>query len=66
MKKLTVLGNYRNDARGLVYTKGETFEADDDLIKFLMADSPGCFAVAAKAVEAPPADKMLRTPDKAK
>lgn len=41
--KLDVLSDYRNDARGLAYKKGETIEVDVPLAAYLMADSPGTF-----------------------
>ena len=67
MTRLRAVGRYRNDARGLVFAKDDTFEADAELARFLLADAPGCFEeVAAKAVTAPPADKAVRAPDKAK
>ena len=67
MTPLRAVGRYRNDVRGLVFVKGDTFEADHDLLRFLMSDAPECFEeVTAKAVSAPPADKAMRAPDKAK
>ena len=42
--KLDVLSDYRNDARGLVYRKGEIIEVDVATAAFLLVDSPGSFA----------------------
>lgn len=69
-RKLITLGAYDNAPRGLHYQPGQEFEADDALYLFLMADAPGCFEpaedrpapVATAALDAPPADKMLRAP----
>lgn len=70
-KKLRANADYENGPRKLHYRRGEEFEASDDLMLFLMADAPGCFEVVtplapveppAKALDAPPNDKMLRKP----
>jgi len=74
-KKLKALEEYRGGAqRNLYFAAGQEFEADDDLYLFLMADAPGSFAdvvddkvkghppAEAKAVDAPPVDKMLHEP----
>lgn len=42
--KLDVLSDYRNEARGVIYRKGETIEVDVATAAYLMADSPGSFA----------------------
>ena len=41
MIRLKALGNYRHDPRNLVFRAGETFEVDDALGRFLLADAPG-------------------------
>lgn len=67
-KKLIAKHEYTNGPRGLHYRAGETFAATDAEYLFLMADAPGCFEVyvepepTAKAIDAPPVDKMLRQP----
>ena len=67
-KKLIAVGEYTNGPRGLHYQPGETFDATDAEYLFLMADAPGCFEAhvepepAGKALDAPPADKMMRQP----
>lgn len=67
-KKLIAQGEYRNDPRQLHYRPGERFDASDALYLFLMTDAPGVFVIApeyteeAKAVDAPPADKMVKSP----
>lgn len=63
--KLIAREEYVLPNHNLHYKRGEVFVADDELLRFLMADSPGCFAVytePTKAVDAPPVDKMLRKP----
>jgi hypothetical protein len=61
MATLIALGEYH--AQNLHYTAGQTFEANDDLALFLMADAPANFeVVTVKEIEAPPVDKMLRAP----
>ena len=42
-KKLKCVARYRNDARGLIYSKGNVFEVEDSLASFLLADAPGSF-----------------------
>lgn len=51
--------------RNLHIKRGEVFAANDELYRFLMADSPGTFEVVEpepKAVDAPPVDKMVKRP----
>lgn len=52
--------------RELHYTRGEVIDVSDDLARWLLADAPDCFEVyselPAKAVSAPPVDKMMRSP----
>lgn len=64
-KKLVTLFEYINAPRGLHYRPGDVIEPSDADYLFLMADAPGCFAeyvAPAKAIDAPPVDKMLRQP----
>lgn len=67
-QKLIARSEYVNGPRGLHYRPGETFDATDAEYLFLMADAPGCFEAyvevepEGKAIDAPPADKMLRQP----
>ena len=65
-KKLVALSEYHNGPRGLHYKPGDVIEPSDELYLFLMADAPGCFVAepepTAKAIDAPPVDKMLRQP----
>ena len=42
--QLDVLSDYRNDARGVAYRKGEIIEVDVQEAIYLMKDSPGSFA----------------------
>ena len=60
--RLTCVGRYINEPRGLAYDVGAMFEVDEALAAFLLADAPGCFAPApvAKAVAAPAADKAIK------
>ena len=67
--RLRCVGRYVNDPRGIAYSVGETFDVDPALLAFLMADAPGCFEPAqpeSKAINAPPADKAIKSPDKTK
>lgn len=65
--KLRCTGNYRNDPKGLVYRKGQTFDATAEDAAFLLADSPGSFKeVKQKRVSKPPVDKMVKRPGKEK
>jgi hypothetical protein len=67
--RLRCVGRYVNDPRGIAYNVGETFDADEAMTAYLLADAPGCFepaATASKAMAAPPADKAIKTPDKTK
>ena len=69
MTRLRCVGRYVNDPRGIAYNVGETFDADPALLAFLMADAPGCFEpaqAAGKALTEPPANKMVKSPDKTK
>ena len=65
-QKLIARAEYHNGPRGLHYVPGDAIEPTDAEYLFLMADAPGCFETApeptAKAIDAPPADKMLRQP----
>lgn len=66
--KLRALGRYVNEPRGLAYNAGDVFEADQATAAYLLADAPGTFerVVLAKQVEAPPANKAVRTPERSK
>lgn len=67
--KLKCIGNYRNDARGLIYKKGEVFDADEPLAAFLLSDAPGCFEEVkpqTKRVSKPPVDKAVKSAPKEK
>ena len=61
--RLLCIGRYINEPRGLAFDAGVTFESDEALAAFLLADAPGCFAPApaVKAVAAPTADKAIKT-----
>jgi len=62
-QKLRVISEYIG--RGMHFPVGQVLEPDNELYLFLMADAPGCFVRiedAVKAIEAPPVDKMLRSP----
>jgi hypothetical protein len=61
--RLLCIGRYVNEPRGLAFDVGVTFEPDEALAAFLLADAPGCFAPApaAKAVDAPARDKAIKT-----
>ncbi len=59
--RLTCLGRYVNEPRGLAFDAGTVFEVDDATAAYLLADAPGCFAPATKAVDAPPRDKAIKT-----
>lgn len=63
-QKLITVSEYTNSPRGLHYQPGDIFTVTDAEHLFLMADAPGCFALApeGKALDAPPADKMMRQP----
>ena len=60
MIRLTCVGRYVNEPRGLACDAGVTFEVDDALATYLLADAPGCFAPAAKAMQEPPRDKAIK------
>jgi len=66
--RLTCVGRYINEPRGLAYDVGAMFEVDEALAAFLLADAPGCFAPApaVKAMAAPTADKAIRTAERSK
>jgi hypothetical protein len=66
--RLICVGRYVNEPRGLAFDVGVTFEPDEALAAFLLADAPGCFAPApaVKAVAAPTADKAIKTPERSK
>ena len=65
--RLRCVGRYTNAARGLAFAVGDEFDADPALLTYLTADAPGCFEqVQAKQLTAPPMDKALKAPDKAK
>lgn len=63
MTRLLCIGRYVNEPRGLAFDVGVTFEPDEALAAFLLADAPGCFAPApaVKAVDAPERDKAIKT-----
>jgi hypothetical protein len=63
--RLYVIDDYRS--RNIHHPKGAILEVTMGEALFLVADAPGCFSTEAPsvsietaAVEAPPADKMLR------
>ena len=70
-KKLKCVARYRNDARGLIYSKGNVFEVEDSLASFLLADAPGSFEEVVekkaptrrKRVGRPPKDKAVSEPE---
>jgi hypothetical protein len=65
--RLRALGRYVNEPRGLAFDAGTEFDAEPAMLAFLLADAPGTFEqVLAKAATAPPADKAIKAPDKAK
>ena len=67
--RLRCVGRYVNGARGLVYVVGDVFDATPEQAAFLLADAPDCFEPAepeSKAINAPPADKAIKSPDKTK
>jgi hypothetical protein len=55
--KLRAKGSYSNGRE--YYQAGQVFEAEPEHAAWLMRDSPGTFEED-KAVEAPPADKVVR------
>jgi len=61
--RLLCIGRYVNEPRGLAFDVGVTFEPDEALAAFLLADAPGCFAPApaVKAVAEPARDKAIKT-----
>ena len=61
--RLLCIGRYVNEPGGLAFDVGVTFEPDESLAAFLLADAPGCFAPApaVKAVDAPARDKAIKT-----
>jgi len=62
--KLKCIAPYRNDVRGVIYRVGDVFEVTAEMKRFLLADAPGCFeeAVEKKALDVPPANKMMDEP----
>ena len=69
MSHLRALGRYVNEPRGLAYEAGTVFEVDPALLAFLLADAPGTFehvVLPVKAVQAPPRDKAIKTPQASK
>lgn len=65
--KLRVISRYQ--ARSVIYQVGEVIDLPDADARALLADSPGSFeavtkappeAPEVKALDAPPADKMIR------
>ena len=63
--KLKCVLRYANDPRNLRFKRDDVFEADEELLTFLKADAPGCFAEIksrAKRVRKPPADKAVQEP----
>lgn len=67
--KLKCTGNYRNDARELIYREGEVFDADDVLAAILLSDAPECFKEVkpqTKRVSKPPVDKAVKSAPKEK
>ena len=69
MTRLRCVGRYVNGARGIVHVVGDVFDATPEQAAFLLADAPGCFEPVqpeSKAINAPPADKATKSPDKTK
>lgn len=68
MMRMLCVATYVNDARGLRFEPGQTFEADPELARYLIADAPLCFGPAPteKAVKAPAEDKAVKAPKAAK
>lgn len=67
--RLVCLSDYQHSGRNLLYTEDQVFEADEDLAAFLERDAPGCFAPykepaesSARALDEPPANKMIGSP----
>ena len=69
--RLKALGRYRN--RDVYYQPGTVIELPADQAAFVLRDAPGCFEVVqppvvendepdAKALDAPPQDKMVKRP----
>lgn len=57
--KLIAREEYVMPNRNLHYKRGEVFVADDELLRFLMADAPGVFVVV---TEPPPKRKAYPLP----
>lgn len=53
--KLSVMSDYRNDARGLAFRKGDVVEVEAAIAAYLFADSPESF----KEYEEPRANKRV-------
>lgn len=68
MITLRALGRYVNEPRGLAYNAGDVFDADPSMASYLLADAPGTFeqVVQGKQVEAPPANKAVKAPERSK
>lgn len=67
--KLYCVAKYVNGARGLVYEPGQVLDVTENERTYLLADAPGCFRKTkprAKQVDAPPADKAVKSPTKEK
>ena len=74
MKKLYCCGTYHNVPRNLHFHTGWV-NVDDPVAEFLATDAPGLFVEVepqpevepeSKAPEAPPKDKMIRSPRRSK
>jgi hypothetical protein len=67
MPKLRCVSRYDNLPYGWHFKPGAEFEVTDDEREFLMRDSPDSFVdVVAKQVVAPPEDKAVKAPGRAK
>jgi len=66
--KLRARGRDGNEPRGLAYNAGDVFEADQATATYLFADAPGTFEpiTQAKQVDAPPANKAIKAPERSK
>jgi hypothetical protein len=64
--KLIFISPYRN--RGVSYDPGQILDLTEAQAQAILADSPGSFAphVEIAAVDAPPVDKMIRSPSRKK
>jgi hypothetical protein len=63
--KLKVLVDYKSHRAA--YEKGQEIDIDEALALWLQDDAPGCFEeIVEKALDEPPADKMVKSAPKKK